>query len=226
MAFALFALPSLADTPLNQPMEVAVDGSGNAYVVMAPGGTIKEGVYVYAPDGTVIKSYTANNYGDVAISGNNGPYLSCVSRNFVERIYQNGSSGTFWREDRPGYFLNYIAAGHDGTVYVSDFNYSDDPTVNVSGCILKVSPDGAVFDIIDGSPTVPMDVQFKMSVSGNGTIYIANNRGYISAIYPDDSRGTITPAGTVPGTGKPPGRRGGRRRRIRLRHRVEWRQCL
>ena len=50
-------------------------------------------------------------------------------------------------------------------------------------------------------PPVPMDRPFKMSVSGNGTIYIANNSGYIGAIYPDGGRGTITPAGKDKGTG-------------------------
>ena len=50
----LFSLPSLADTPRYQPMEVAVDGSGDVYIMMAIGGTVKAGVYVYAPGGTEI----------------------------------------------------------------------------------------------------------------------------------------------------------------------------
>ena len=198
---ALFSLPSLADTPRYQPMEVAVDGSGNVYIMMAIGGTVKAGVYVYAPGGTEIISYTANDYGDIAINGNSSLYLSSIRRNYVERTDKNGSSVIFWREDRPNRFLNYIAIDRNGTVYISDFNYSENPTISVSGCIMKVSPDGTVMDIIEGRPPVPMDRPFKMSVSGNGTIYIANNSGYISAIYPDGGRGTITPVGKDKGTG-------------------------
>lgn len=198
---AVVAPPCLADARRIAPMEVAVDGSHNVYVVMAFGDAPESGVYVFAPDGTQVKSYTANGYGDVAIAGNGSLYLSSVWENIVERVDQNGSSDIFWREDRPGRFLNYIAVDRNGTAYISDYNYSDNP-IGVHGSILKVSPDGAVLDVIESRPPVPMDEVFKMSVGRNGTIYLSVNSGHLQAIYPDGGRAEITPAGTGISTGR------------------------
>jgi sugar lactone lactonase YvrE len=206
LTVALFSLPSLADAPQYNPQEIGVDGSGDVFVIVGPGSTVGAGVFIYAPDGKVIKSYRVDEYADLAIGGDDCLYLSNNRRNYVERIEKNGSSGIFWREDSPGRYIDYIAADRNGTLYVSDFYYSDSPVINISGPvisisgrILKISLNGTVTGLIENSTSMPMDKQFKLSVSPNGTIYMTDMSRYVRAIYPDGGRSTITPAGTDKG---------------------------
>lgn len=195
-AVVLFSLPALADGPLYSPMEISVDGSGNVYVLMGMGSAAGAGVYVYGPDGKEIKSYKSDDYADLAIGSGGSLYLSNIRKSHVELIAKNGSSGIFWREDSPGRFIDYIATDRDGTLYVSEFNIISDPTASAGGRILKISPNGTVTGVIEGSQAVPMDRIFKLSVSDNGTIYMTDSDTCVSAIYPDGGRSSITPAGT------------------------------
>ncbi|OPY29868.1 MAG: Virginiamycin B lyase [Methanocella sp. PtaU1.Bin125] len=195
---ALLSQPALADAREYYPVEVAVDGSGNVYVMMGSGSS-DPGIYVYAPDGALKKYYPGEEYADLAIDGAGNLYLSNIRKGQVELKPANGSPRIFWREDTPGRFIDYIAAARDGTLYVTDFNVTDNPAASVGGRILKIGPDGAIRDVIEGSPELPMTIQFKLSVSDNGTVYLADSGVSVGAIYPDGGRSSITPAGVENG---------------------------
>jgi sugar lactone lactonase YvrE len=57
---------------------------------------------------------------------------------------------------------------------------------------MKISPQGRVMDVIEGSPAVQLNKTFKMTAGINGTIYLTELNRSIMAIYPDGNRSTIT----------------------------------
>jgi hypothetical protein len=193
---ALLSLPSLADTPSFSVGEIALDSSDNVYVTMGPGSATAEGLYVYAPDGRVLKSYFPERYVDVAIGSDDTIYVSNIRQKSIERLEKNGSFSVVWHEDDPGRSIVYMTIDRDGNLYVVNSGHPEYPDLNITGRMVKLSPDGRILDEIGGSPSVPLDRMFKMSISGNGTIYIADGSSYIRAIYPDGGRSGFIPAGT------------------------------
>ena len=196
MGVALFSLPSLADIPRFSMADIAVDGSDNVYVIMEVGSATPEGVYVYALDGREIKSYLPDRRTDVAIGSDGILYILNIWQQYIERREQNGSLSVVWHEDNPERTIIYMAIDREGNLYVSNTGHPEYPDLNVTGKILKLSPDGRILDEIKGSPAVPLNRTFKMSISDNGTIYITDGSSHIGAIFPDGGRGELVPNAT------------------------------
>lgn len=193
-AISLFT-PAHAYVPQYCPVEIAVDAGGNVFAIMGTGSATGEGIFAFAANGTGIKAFRMQMYSDVAIDSDGIVYAVNVARKQVERLEKNGSFSVVWREGDPERFINYFAIDQDDNLLVSDFNYSQADIEITEGRILKISPEGQVIGVIEGSP-VPSDKVFRLSASDNGTIYLTDFGGSsFSAIYPDGSHGTITPGG-------------------------------
>jgi streptogramin lyase len=177
--------------PLYSPEEIAIDDSGNLYVIQGQGSVVDEGIYVYAPDGRKIKSYLAHQigeYGDIAADYAGNVYVYDAADRCVARIEKNGSFSTVWHEDLPNRSIACTGTGLDGNLYVSDFNYSN----GVSDIrILKLSTNGTVLDVIKGTLSMPFVSPMRVSASPNGTMYLAGNSRSIRVIYPDGGRDVI-----------------------------------
>jgi sugar lactone lactonase YvrE len=191
LATAFFFTPALAYVPLYSPSEIAVDDGGNVYTIMNPGTVVGEGIFVYATNGAELKSYLRPGISDVAIDSNGIVYVLNLAQKRVERLEKNGSFSVVWGDDNPGHFINYFAIDRDDNILVSDFNYSQAETRVIDGCILKISPEGKVTDVINSSLAVPLNKPFRMSVSDNGTIYVTDFGRCFRAIYPDGNGSTI-----------------------------------
>jgi sugar lactone lactonase YvrE len=205
MAAALFALPAQAYVPRYTPSEIAVDASGNVYTIMSGECVVGEGIFLYAANGTELKSYLRPRISDVAIDSRGQVYIVYLQQKRVERLEKNGSFSVIWREDNPDHFINYFAIDRDDNILLSDFNYSNAEMKITEGWILKISPEGQVTDIIESDPALALDKIFQLSASDNGTIYLTDLGRSFSAIYPDGSRSTITHTNPDNGTFYPVG---------------------
>ena len=200
LAAALLAASTYADVPRYSPSEIAVDNSGNVYVIMSGGSAAGEGLFIYAPDGTTLKSYLKPGCSDVAIDSQGIVYVTDLPHKQVERLEKNGSFSVVWQETDPDHFINYFAIDRDDDILLSDFNYSNAEVRVTDGWILKISPEGRVTNVIHGDSAAPLDKIFRLSASDNGTIYLTNFDHYFSAIYPDGSRSMINLTGPGNGT--------------------------
>ena len=181
-----------AYTPRYSPSEIAVDAAGNVYTIMDIGCFAGEGIFVYGPDGSEIKSISRPGCSDIVIDGNGTVYVSCLPEKRLERLVKDDIFSIVWQEQAPGRFINYIAAGPDNNILVSNYNYSAQEVRVTEGCILKITPEGKIAGIINSSPEIPLEKYYRMTVSSNGTIYLTNFTRCISVIYPDGNRSLIT----------------------------------
>ncbi|MGA9140430.1 MAG: NHL repeat-containing protein [Methanocella sp.] len=177
--------------PLYSPEEIAIDDSGNLYIVQGQGSIVDEGIYVYGADGRKIKSILAHQigeYGDIAADGDGNVYVYNAADQRVVRLEENGSYSTVWREDLPNHSIACIGTGLDGNLYVSDFNYSN----GVSDIrIMRLNINGTVLDVIKGTPSMPFVSPMRVSASANGTMYLAGGTRSLRVIYPDGGRNII-----------------------------------
>ncbi len=142
LAAVLFASPAHAYVPRYSPSEIAVDASGNVYTIMYGDCAVGEGIFVFAPDGTELKSYLRPGISDVAIDSHGIVYVLNLPQKRVERLEKNGSFSVVWSEDKPDHFINYFAIDRDDDILLSDFNYSNAEVKITEGWILKISPEG------------------------------------------------------------------------------------
>lgn len=197
LAAILLITPAHAFVPKYDPSEIAVDANGNVYTIMEVDSAVGEGLYVYAPDGTQLQSFRRPRLSDVAIDGNGTVYVVYLTGRQVERLEKNGSFSVVWHENRPDYFISYFAVDRNNDILVSDFNYSQEEIRTTEGFILGISPGGELINVIESTPDVSLAKAFRISVSGNGTIYLTNfNRSYM-AIYPDGNRSVINSTGSA-----------------------------
>ncbi len=192
LAAMYLASPALAQyVPMYVPQEIAIGDSGNLYIIQGQGSLINEGIYVYTPDGRKINSFLAHErgeYGDITADGAGNVYVYGAADQCVYRLEKNGSFSTVWHEDLLNHSIARIGAGLDGNLYVSDFNYTQGVT---DVRILKISPDGTVSGITNGSLSMPFSSPMKVSASANGTMYLAGYTRSLRVIYPDGGRNVI-----------------------------------
>ena len=119
---------------------------------MGAGCGVGEGIFVYAANGTELKSYLRPRIGDVAIDSRGRVYVVNLPQRRVERLENNGSFSVVWTEDRPDHFINYLAMDREDNILLSDYNYSNAEVKITEGRILKISPEGEVAGVIESDP--------------------------------------------------------------------------
>ncbi|OPY30831.1 MAG: SMP-30/Gluconolaconase/LRE-like region [Methanocella sp. PtaU1.Bin125] len=197
---------ALAYSPL-YPETIALDYD-NVYVLISGNETIENFIHVYSPHG-----YEMIPRGDIIGIASTGKgyvywlneFLYYDSRNItITRTGSDGRSTIIYRNSStsyyPGYVVGAIATDDEGNLYIYSYytyqNYTSsklgaslgDP-IKGSEKIIMLDPDGNLLKLYGNISQLSLSGRIKMSIVGNGTIYIANRSGNITVIYPN---GTLT----------------------------------
>ncbi len=150
-------------------------------MAVAPDGTLylaesSRGVWVFAPDGTLIRTFGEDELldaYDVARGPNGEIFVADYGRNAIARFRPDGAFVGRWgsagdTEEQFGLSApQRIAAGADGSIYAIDVR----PSANgVVSSIVRFSPTGELISRLDLPPDLaPAD----LAVDANGAIYLA-----------------------------------------------------
>jgi DNA-binding beta-propeller fold protein YncE len=143
-------------------------------VAIAPGGDVlvadRHGVRRFAPDGTTVATWPADEAAGIAVSADGTVYVS--EAHDVARFSGAGARLGGWAADRP----RGIAVAADGTVWVA-----------VADALVHVTAAGAPLG------ATPADHAEGVAVAPDGTVLVAEReRDRVARITPDG-----TPAGTI-----------------------------
>ncbi len=156
-------------------------------LAVAPDGTLyiaesRRGIWVFAPDGTLIGTFGSNELldaYDVARAPDGTLFVADFGRNAIARFRPDGSFIERWGSpgDQPGQFgltsPQRIALGADSSVYALDSRPGPESGRIVSS-ILHFSADGKPLTRIELAPELsPAD----LAVDERGTIYLADTFG-------------------------------------------------
>ncbi|MFV9506748.1 MAG: NHL repeat-containing protein [Oscillochloridaceae bacterium umkhey_bin13] len=166
-------------------------------LAVAPDGTLylaesRRGVWVFAPDGTLIRTFGEQDLldaYDLARTAEGDLLVADFGRNAIVRFRPDGSFVERWGSpgDAPDQFglasPQRIAIGADGVVYALDSRPSPESGRMVSS-ILRFSATGQPI----GRLTLPADVSpVDLAVDAQGAIYIAESFGGVVKLAPDGS---------------------------------------
>ena len=213
------------DAQLSAPYGVAVDASGNVYVVdsindrirrIAPDGTISTfagtGRAGYGGDGGPAAEAQFNRPFGVALDAAGNVYVADFFNHRIRRIAPDGTISTFAGTGEQGY------AGDGGPAVDAQLNSPTDVAVDASGNVYvadffnhrirRIAPDGTISTFAgtgesgyggDGGPAAEAQLNrpWGVAVDASGTVYVADeSNDRIRLIGPD---GTIT---AFAGTGR------------------------
>jgi hypothetical protein len=160
----------------NAPQSVAVDGSGNVYVIDS--GTVNQ---IAAVGGVIPASPAINTLGSgfnapqsVAVDGSGNVYVADTGNGAVKEIVAVGgaipASPTI-RTLGSGFSFPYgVAVDRSGNVYVVDLNNNAVKEIVAVGGVIPASPTIRTLGSGFNSP-------FGVAVDGRGNVYVADNAG-------------------------------------------------
>jgi|GEM_PF-212742 len=200
--------PAITLLTVNGLQSVAVDAAGNVYA----GSINTHNIYKMPAGGgaTIIYGTNFSAPTAMALDTEGNLFITDGNANLVKKIPAGGGAPVIVITLGPG-TMEGIAAGGDGTVYVSDYSNSNVSKNNPTGGyhISQVLPAGLLFNgvtgSISGTPTTPSPATnyvvtaFNASGSGSATISIAVNALTISYAGPQTytTATTIAPLGPV-----------------------------
>ena len=191
---------------LNSPNRVAVDGSGNIYIVdlqnsvirkVSTGGVIStvagNGTGGYSGDGAAAASAKLNGPSGVVVDGSGNIYIADGGNNVIRKVSTSGDISTVAGNGTLGYsgdggaatsaqFITIdVAVDGSGNIYIVDNNNNVIRKVSTSGVISTVAGNGTGGYSGDGAAATSAKLQYPtgVAVDGSGNIYIAdfnNNR--------------------------------------------------
>lgn len=196
-----------ANTELNQPYDLAVDGSGNVYVANQAGGTVPGSVTVYAagatgnvtPEQTIIGSNTMlNTPQGVAIDPLNGD-IYVTNADDAITVYAAGSNGNVWPIgviqgsqtglDGPG----RLALDPSGNIYVANAS-TKSITVYAAGSTGNIKP----MRTIKGNLTKLSD-PVAVALDSSLNVYVANFNHNLLTVYAAGANGNVAPIQVIYG---------------------------
>jgi sugar lactone lactonase YvrE len=194
-------------TELAYPAGVAVDSSGNVYVVdsynsrvrkIAASGVITTvagtGRQGYSGDGAVATSAELNFPQDIAVDSAGNLYIADTNNSRIRKVSSNGIITTIAGNGTAGYLgdngpassaeLSYpygVAVSASGVVYIADTANSVIRQISTTGTITTVAGNGfSGYSGDGGSPTsAQLNFPAAVAVDASGNIYIADSANYV-----------------------------------------------
>jgi trimeric autotransporter adhesin len=210
---------------LNNPVALAVDGSGNLYIadsnnqrvrMVTPAGVIStvagSGTSGFAGDGGPALSAQFNNLTAVAVDGSGNVYVSDFTNNRVRKFAPGGTISTVAGNGSNGFSgdggpaisaqLNGptgLALDSSGNLYIADLNNSRIRIVNSAGQINTLVGNGNAAVSGDGGPASQAELAAPESLMMDplGNLYIGDSWARVRKISPDGTISTIAGKGTV-----------------------------
>ncbi|MGD9022260.1 MAG: NHL repeat-containing protein, partial [Deltaproteobacteria bacterium] len=212
------------EAQLDTPMDVAVDGSGNLYIVDGFNDCIRKvdtngiistvagtGTFGYSGDGGPATQAQLGEPGGVAVDAFGNLYIADTYNYRIRKVDTNGTITTVagngdWRHGGDGGPATQAHFGHvygvavdaSGNLYMADYFNSRIRKVDASGTITTLAGNGTRAYSGDGGPATQAEICLPMDVAIDavGNLYIADT--YNNRIRKVDASGTIT---TVAGDG-------------------------
>lgn len=189
------------------PQALAIDGSGNLYVMDTGNEVVRK--VTPAADVTTLTASAAPGYSDgVAVDANGNVYIADYDNNAIRKITPNGdvsilAGSTNGSADGTGIAAQFngpagLAVDASGNVYVADYD---------NNMIRKITPDGVVTTLAGSTTRGSADGQGaaasfyrpnSLKVDASGNVYVADAYNHlIRKITPDGVVTTL--AGSTPG---------------------------
>ncbi|MBL1215817.1 MAG: hypothetical protein HND52_20790 [Ignavibacteriae bacterium] len=182
-----------AGNRLNDPLGLALDGSGNIYV----SGVLSDNVFRITPGGTITElvDWTGDGLGnmlvgptDIAVDGSGNVYVACLVSDNAFKITPAGVITELIDATGDGLgntLHNCVGISVDGSgnVYVSG---------RLSDNAFKITPGGVITELIDGTGDGlgnTLDGPGEIALDGSGNVYVA-------CIFSDNVF-RITPGGVI-----------------------------
>lgn len=209
---------------MNEPVAVAVDGSGNVFVADASNNAVRKistagiittiagtGVAGYGGDGAAATSAKLNTPNGVWVDPAGNVYIGDTWNHRVRKVNTSGIISTFAGTGVPGYggdgfaatnaqlyYTNGITMDAAGNFYMTDNGNHRVRKVNTSGIISTVAGNGVGGYITDGVPATSTEIYFPVGVKtdASGNIYFGEDGN--SRVRKVDASGIIS---TIAGTG-------------------------
>lgn len=199
-----------ADAGLNLPESVLYDPAGDVYLVSSLNGSPVEAddngfITQLSPEGEVLNERWIDGASDeVELHAPKGSAI--VDNTFyvadltVVRMFDRETGEPTGTIEIPGAaFLNDVAAGPDGSIYVSDMgvqvNEAGEMVPSGSDAIYQISPDGTVTPLIQ-APDIMMPNGLAVLPGGDLAVAPFLETGQVFRL---DSEGQLQEIGTVPG---------------------------
>jgi hypothetical protein len=200
---------ALAATDRFTPLQIAAGPDGNVYAIVAGNSTTSDQIFVFAPDGSLIKileKIPDTQAYRIAFDEAGNLYVidriydrSKSARYFnISRLDSNGSETVLWSNaNRTDRIVADMTVSPDGVVYFSTQPSSMD---NSTWEINAIDASGTLRTVCSKNVTVPSDGFSTLAVDRNGTIYTARASNRITVISPDGTTKTIGKLGSDNGT--------------------------
>lgn len=211
---------------MNEPVAVAVDGSGNIFVADASNNAVRKistvgiittiagtGVAGYSGDGTPATSARLNTPNGIWVDPAGNVYISDTWNHRVRKVNTSGIISTFAGTGVPGYsgdgfaatnaqlnYTNAITMDAAGNLFMTDNGNHRVRKMNTSGIISTVAGNGIGGYTTDGVPATSTDIYFPVGVKNDasGNVYFGEDGdGRVRRV---DAGGIIR---AVAGTGTP-----------------------
>ncbi|HUI25171.1 MAG TPA: flippase activity-associated protein Agl23 [Candidatus Kryptonia bacterium] len=186
-AAAIWGKQGSAPGDFNEPRGLAIDGSGNIYVIDSKNDRVQK----LGPDGRSLLAWGKEGNGPgefkdpcgITVTSDGTVYVADTWNHRIQKFDTNGRFLLQWSEENPGFWgPRGIAVAPDGTVYVTD-------TGNKR--VLAYSPDGkqkAVWGK-DGSKPGELIEPVGIAVDATGNVYVADTGNHRIQIF--DAKGTF-----------------------------------
>ena len=189
------------EVPMERPRSIAVDTSGNLYIVALGASGIRRvdvtGNMNWVPGSSDDKGpegeHRPSRDRGLAVDHTGNVYIANIDNNYVRRVDNTGLASVFAGNRKPGYGgdggpateaqLNYplgLAADTDGSVYIADSGNHRIRRVDPSGIITTIAGTGKPGYSGDGGPAVEAQLASPVAVAvdTSGKVYIADLGNY------------------------------------------------
>jgi len=209
----IFVTPASAiDAPF-EPTQIALGPDGNVYAIMAGNESVCNHIFVFAPDGRVLKDFDTHAWSMALDVAGNLYVLNATLHNdstdySVWKYDRNGTVTVIWSSDgdRTHPEIGAMAVSPDGHVYINRF-YNDRDTgaavneseLKVNG-IVRLDDNGTEHIVFAETSMSPTRGFHSMAIDANGTIYAVDIANFIRVLSPDGTGTSIGNAGSANGT--------------------------